>query len=229
MTPTTPSGSWKVTSSPPATGICLPDSRSGRPSRTAARRGRGRPPTRPCRSGARSWPLPARPAPRCGRPRRRRTTAARRPGRRARAAAHRFWAAFARATASSTPATSSSSTVRSTSSVAGLISCRRAHAVIPLPLLRLPDVVRPRRPRRRRRTAAGRRGAPRGATAPRRTNASPGELDGLDDAVGAVRGADDQARRRVRRWPGGGSTARRRTRRSAPPAGCRARCASTRC
>ena len=30
ITPTTPSGSWKVTSSPPATGICLPISRSGR-------------------------------------------------------------------------------------------------------------------------------------------------------------------------------------------------------
>ena len=29
MTPTTPSGSLNVTSSPPATGICLPDSRSG--------------------------------------------------------------------------------------------------------------------------------------------------------------------------------------------------------
>ena len=29
MTPTTPSGSWKVTSMPPATGICRPDSRSG--------------------------------------------------------------------------------------------------------------------------------------------------------------------------------------------------------
>ncbi len=31
MMPTTPSGSWKVTSSPPATGICLPISRSGAP------------------------------------------------------------------------------------------------------------------------------------------------------------------------------------------------------
>ena len=31
MTPTTPSGSWNVTSSPPATGICRPDSRSGAP------------------------------------------------------------------------------------------------------------------------------------------------------------------------------------------------------
>jgi hypothetical protein len=29
MTPTTPIGSWKVTSMPPATGICLPASRSG--------------------------------------------------------------------------------------------------------------------------------------------------------------------------------------------------------
>jgi hypothetical protein len=29
MTPTTPSGSWKVTSSPPATGICRPVRRSG--------------------------------------------------------------------------------------------------------------------------------------------------------------------------------------------------------
>ena len=29
MTPTTPIGSWKVTSSPPGTGICLPHSRSG--------------------------------------------------------------------------------------------------------------------------------------------------------------------------------------------------------
>ena len=29
ITPTTPSGSLNVTSSPPATGICLPDSRSG--------------------------------------------------------------------------------------------------------------------------------------------------------------------------------------------------------
>ena len=29
MTPTTPSGSLNVTSSPPATGICLPDNRSG--------------------------------------------------------------------------------------------------------------------------------------------------------------------------------------------------------
>ena len=29
MTPTTPSGSLNVTSRPPATGICLPDSRSG--------------------------------------------------------------------------------------------------------------------------------------------------------------------------------------------------------
>jgi hypothetical protein len=29
MTPTTPSGSWKVTSSPPATGIWRPNSRSG--------------------------------------------------------------------------------------------------------------------------------------------------------------------------------------------------------
>ena len=29
MRPTTPSGSWKVTSSPPATGICRPISRSG--------------------------------------------------------------------------------------------------------------------------------------------------------------------------------------------------------
>ncbi len=31
ITPTTPSGSWNVTSSPPATGICLPDKRSGLP------------------------------------------------------------------------------------------------------------------------------------------------------------------------------------------------------
>ena len=31
MTPTTPSGSWKVTSIPPATGICRPVSRSGAP------------------------------------------------------------------------------------------------------------------------------------------------------------------------------------------------------
>ena len=29
ITPTTPSGSWKVTSTPPATGICRPNSRSG--------------------------------------------------------------------------------------------------------------------------------------------------------------------------------------------------------
>ena len=29
MTPTTPTGSWKVTSRPPGTGICLPHSRSG--------------------------------------------------------------------------------------------------------------------------------------------------------------------------------------------------------
>jgi hypothetical protein len=29
MTPTTPSGSWKVMSTPPATGICRPNSRSG--------------------------------------------------------------------------------------------------------------------------------------------------------------------------------------------------------
>ena len=29
ITPTTPSGSLKVTSRPPATGICLPDKRSG--------------------------------------------------------------------------------------------------------------------------------------------------------------------------------------------------------
>ena len=29
ITPTTPSGSWKVMSMPPATGICLPTSRSG--------------------------------------------------------------------------------------------------------------------------------------------------------------------------------------------------------
>ncbi len=29
MMPTTPSGSWKVMSTPPATGICLPKSRSG--------------------------------------------------------------------------------------------------------------------------------------------------------------------------------------------------------
>ena len=31
MTPTTPSGSWKVRSVPPATGICRPNSRSGAP------------------------------------------------------------------------------------------------------------------------------------------------------------------------------------------------------
>ncbi len=31
MMPTTPSGSWKVTSMPPATGICRPNSRSGAP------------------------------------------------------------------------------------------------------------------------------------------------------------------------------------------------------
>ena len=31
ITPTTPRGSWKVTSRPPATGICRPDSRSGAP------------------------------------------------------------------------------------------------------------------------------------------------------------------------------------------------------
>ncbi len=31
MMPTTPSGSWNVTSTPPATGICLPISRSGAP------------------------------------------------------------------------------------------------------------------------------------------------------------------------------------------------------
>ena len=31
ITPTTPSGSWKVTSRPPATGICRPISRSGAP------------------------------------------------------------------------------------------------------------------------------------------------------------------------------------------------------
>ncbi len=31
MMPTTPSGSWKVTSRPPATGICRPDNRSGAP------------------------------------------------------------------------------------------------------------------------------------------------------------------------------------------------------
>ena len=29
MMPTTPSGSWKVMSTPPATGICRPNSRSG--------------------------------------------------------------------------------------------------------------------------------------------------------------------------------------------------------
>ena len=29
ITPTTPSGSWKVTSTPPGTGICRPNSRSG--------------------------------------------------------------------------------------------------------------------------------------------------------------------------------------------------------
>ena len=29
ITPTTPSGSWKVTSMPPGTGICRPKSRSG--------------------------------------------------------------------------------------------------------------------------------------------------------------------------------------------------------
>ena len=29
ITPTTPSGSWKVMSTPPATGICLPTRRSG--------------------------------------------------------------------------------------------------------------------------------------------------------------------------------------------------------
>ena len=29
ITPTTPIGSWKVTSRPPATGICLPLNRSG--------------------------------------------------------------------------------------------------------------------------------------------------------------------------------------------------------
>jgi hypothetical protein len=29
ITPTTPIGSWKVTFSPPGTGICSPDSRSG--------------------------------------------------------------------------------------------------------------------------------------------------------------------------------------------------------
>ena len=31
ITPTTPSGSWKVTSRPPGTGICRPVSRSGAP------------------------------------------------------------------------------------------------------------------------------------------------------------------------------------------------------
>ncbi len=31
ITPTTPIGSWNVTSTPPATGICLPNSRSGAP------------------------------------------------------------------------------------------------------------------------------------------------------------------------------------------------------
>ena len=31
MIPTTPYGSWKVTSRPPATGICCPLSRSGAP------------------------------------------------------------------------------------------------------------------------------------------------------------------------------------------------------
>ncbi len=31
MTPTTPIGSWKVMSTPPATGICLPKRRSGAP------------------------------------------------------------------------------------------------------------------------------------------------------------------------------------------------------
>ena len=29
ITPTTPSGSWNVMSTPPATGICRPNSRSG--------------------------------------------------------------------------------------------------------------------------------------------------------------------------------------------------------
>jgi hypothetical protein len=31
MIPTTPSGSWNVRSTPPGTGICRPDSRSGAP------------------------------------------------------------------------------------------------------------------------------------------------------------------------------------------------------
>ena len=50
ITPTTPSGSWKVMSTPPATGICRPKSRSGaRGVVVAGSRGRCRPPSGRCR------------------------------------------------------------------------------------------------------------------------------------------------------------------------------------
>ena len=140
----------------------------------------------------------------------------RRRGPRAPVAAQRRCATRARATASSTPAASTRSTVRSTSSVAGLMTSDVAHARDPFRR----DMPSP--PRRRPRTDAGRRVAPRDATAPPTTKVSPGQFDRLDHAVGVAR-ADDQALAQLGRWPGGGSTAHRNTRRSAWPAECPAR------
>ena len=59
MTPTTPSGSWKVTSMPPGTGICRPLSRSAPPPRSRAGHGRCRPPSGRCRRCARPRAPPA--------------------------------------------------------------------------------------------------------------------------------------------------------------------------
>ncbi len=76
MTPTTPSGSRKVTSTPPGTGICRPVRRSTPRPRSRADRGRCPPPSGRCRGCGRPRGPPAGRVPRRGRRRRRRTGAA---------------------------------------------------------------------------------------------------------------------------------------------------------
>ena len=81
MTPTTPSGSWKVTSRPPGDRNLLAEAAPGGGVVSAARRGRCRPPSARCRSCGRSWPPRARPVARGRRRRRRRSGAAAAPDR----------------------------------------------------------------------------------------------------------------------------------------------------
>ena len=118
--PTTPTGSWKVTLTPPGTGICLPAQALRAPPSSSAGR-----PVR-CPASHRAWPTGC-PLPATSRPAsssiwastasaKARSSAARSPGATARQAA---WAATARVIAASVSSADVDGTVATVSSVAG--------------------------------------------------------------------------------------------------------------